>query len=90
MISVSVSKTKGVDAITFDDKDTFQSILANAVKVPGIVDVTDPEFYLEVVYDNENHQSLYLWIGEKRQSSSLMNTEDTHTNKKMMAKIGIR
>ena len=81
-ISVSISKTKGVDAITFVDPETnnaLQSIFANAVKEPGIVNVTDPEFFLEVIDDRENHHFFYLWIGEEGQRSSLMNTEDTHT-----------
>lgn len=80
--SISISKTKGVDAITFDDQETMntlQSIFASAVKVAGIADMTDPEFYLKVVDDKENQKRMHLWIGEKGQKSTIMNTEDTHT-----------
>ncbi|MBS4192411.1 hypothetical protein KHA94_19840 [Bacillus sp. FJAT-49705] len=80
--SISVSKTKGVDEITIDDKESinaFQSIFSSAVKEPGQVNMADPEFYLEVVYNKENHQSLYLWIGEKGQGSTFMKTEDSNT-----------
>ncbi|MGP7818246.1 hypothetical protein [Niallia sp. 01092] len=80
--SVSISKTKGVDEITFDDKesiDAFRSILPNAVKEAGIVNMADPEFYLDIGYNRKNHQSLYLWIGEKGQRNTFMKTEDTHT-----------
>jgi hypothetical protein len=81
-ISIGVSKSKGVDEIIFDDKESlksFQNIFSSAVKEDGIVDMADPEFYLDVVYDNNNQQSLYLWIGEKGQRSTFMKTEDTHT-----------
>lgn len=81
-ISISISKTKGVDAITFDDQETInalQSIFASAIKVAGIADMTDPEFYLKIVDNKENQQHFHLWIGEKGQKSTLMSTEDTHT-----------
>ena len=81
-MSISISKTKGVDAITFDDPETIhalQRFFRGAVKVAGIVDVADPEFYIEIVDDKENQQHMHLWIGEKGQTSTLMNTEDTHT-----------
>jgi len=80
--SISVSKTKGVDEITIEDKKSihaFLSIFSSAVKEPGIVNMTDPEFYLKVVYDKSNHESLSLWIGEKGQRSAFMKTEDITT-----------
>jgi len=80
--SVSVSKPDGSNEITFDDKESlkaFQNIFNSAVKEPGIVDMAPPEFYLEAIYDKENHPSFYLWIGEKGYRSTLMKTEDTHT-----------
>ncbi|RVT59968.1 hypothetical protein [Niallia taxi] len=80
--SISISKTNGVNEITFDDKDTlkaFQVIFSSAVREPGIVDMAAPEFYMDVVYDKDNQQSLYLWIGEKGQRSTFMKTEDTNT-----------
>jgi len=80
--SVSISKPKGFNEITFDDKESlkaFQDIFSSTVKEPGIVDMADPEFYLEVNSDKENQQSLYVWIGEIGQRSTFMKTEDTHT-----------
>lgn len=80
--SIIVSKNKGVDEVSIDDKESIkalQSILSSAVKEPGIVDMAAPEFYLEVVYDKENYKSFYLWVGEKGQRSTFMKTEDTHT-----------
>ncbi|WP_066070813.1 hypothetical protein [Neobacillus soli] len=81
--SIIVSKPKGFNEITFDDNKeslkTFQDIFSSAVKEPGIVNMADPEFYMNVVYDKNNQQSLYLWIGEKGQRSVFMKTEDTNT-----------
>lgn len=79
--SISISKTKGTNEITYDDKETleaFQEIFSSAVKESGIVDMADPEFYMDAVYEKDQ-QSLYLWIGEKGQRSTFMKTEDTHT-----------
>ncbi|MCM3601029.1 hypothetical protein M3175_09825 [Robertmurraya korlensis] len=80
--SVSISKTKGFHEITFSDQkslEAFHDIFSSAGKEPGIVNMADPEFYLKVNYDNENHQDFYVWIGEKGQRSTFMKTEDTHT-----------
>jgi hypothetical protein len=80
--SISISKSKGTNKITFDDKETleaFQDIFSSAVREPGIVKMADPEFYMDAVYEKESQQSLYLWIGEKGQRSTFMKTEDTHT-----------
>ena len=52
--SVSISKPKGFNEITFDDKESlkdFQNIFSSAVKEPGVVDKADPEFYLEAIYE---------------------------------------
>ena len=79
---IIVSKTKGVHAPVFEKEEvieTFKSIISGAVKENGIVNMANPELYMDVVYENENKQSFYLWIGEKRQKSTLMKTDDTHT-----------
>lgn len=80
--SVSISKPKGINEVTFEDQDSlesFQSIFSSAGKEPGIVDMADPEFYLTVNYDKGTHQDLYVWIGEKGQRSTFMKIEETHT-----------
>ena len=51
---MSISKAKGFNEITFDDKESlkaFQNIFSSAVKEPGVVDMADPEFYLEAIYE---------------------------------------
>ncbi|MFD1780818.1 hypothetical protein ACFSFW_19375 [Fredinandcohnia salidurans] len=75
--SITISKS-----ISFDDDESlsvFQNVFSSAVKEEGIVNMADPEYYLEVIYDKENRISLYLWIGDEGQRSTLMKTEDTHT-----------
>jgi hypothetical protein len=81
-IKISVSNSKGVDEIIFNDKESiksFQDIFSSAVKVDGISNMAKPGFYLNVVYDKNNQQSLHLWIGEKGQRSTIMKAEDTQT-----------
>ncbi|MBB6445619.1 hypothetical protein [Bacillus benzoevorans] len=54
--SVIISKPKGFNEITFDDKESLkalQNIFSSAIKEPGVVDMVDPEFYLEVIYGKE-------------------------------------
>jgi hypothetical protein len=80
--SISITKPKGFNKITFDDKESlkaFQDIFSNAVREPGEVDMANPEFYIDVIYDKNNQQSMYLWIGKKGQRSTFMKTEDTST-----------
>ncbi len=79
---IIVSKTKGVNATVFEKYEvieTFKNIISGAIKESGIVNMANPELYMDVVYENENKQSFYLWIGEKGQKSTLMKTDDTHT-----------
>lgn len=79
---VSISKTKGNSETVLEDSssiETLKSIISSAVKENGEVNMANPEFYMDVTYENENIQSFHLWIGEKGQKSTLMKTDDTHT-----------
>jgi len=85
---VSISKSKGFGKINsdffavFNDEETlktFRSLISSAVKEEGIVDMIEPEFDLEVIYENENLQQFHLWVGEKGQRSTLMKIDNTHT-----------
>ena len=85
---VSVSKSSGFDKVNadffavYEDKETldiFNNAISNAVKIPGIVDIIEPEFDLEVIYTDGSKQGYHLWVGEKGQKSTLMNVNDTHT-----------
>ncbi|WP_394191812.1 hypothetical protein [Paenisporosarcina quisquiliarum] len=79
---IIISKTKGVNATVFEKDEvieTFMNIISGAIKESGIVNMANPDLYMDVVYENGNKQSFYLWIGEKGQKSTLMKTDDTHT-----------
>ncbi|MBD8033963.1 hypothetical protein [Solibacillus merdavium] len=79
---VSISKTKGSNKIVLEDSssiETLKTIIMSGIKVNGIADMTNPEYYMNIIYENGNTQYFYLWIHEKGETSTLMNTEDTHT-----------
>ncbi|MEK4130021.1 hypothetical protein NYE67_10075 [Solibacillus sp. FSL W8-0474] len=79
---VSISKTKGSNKIVLEDSssiETLKTIIMSGVKVNGIADMTNPEYYIDVIYKNGDRQNFHLWISEKDETSTLMNTEDTHT-----------
>lgn len=81
MIKINVSKWEENDTIVFkDDKsiETFNTIFTSAVKADGIVNMTSPEFKINIFYANEIKQYFYLWLGDKGETSILMNTDDTH------------
>lgn len=74
--------SKGNNATIFEDADsikTLKSIISNAVQENGTVNMANPEFYMEVIFDIENKQSFHLWIGEKGEKGALMKTDDTNT-----------
>ena len=79
---VSISKAQGNIITVFDDEksiETFKSIISSAVNENGIVNIVNPEYYMDVVYANKNKQSFELWIGEKGEKSALMKTNNTYT-----------
>ena len=80
--SLSFSKPKGFNKVNFDDKETlnaFRDIFSSAIKEDGIVNMADPEFYMDVVYEKNNQLSLFLWIGGKGEKSTFMRADDTNT-----------
>lgn len=81
-ITISFLKPNGSSKVNFDDKETltaFRDIFSSAVKENGIVNIADPEFYMDVIYDKNEQSRLYLWIGEKGQRSTFMKINDTNT-----------
>jgi hypothetical protein len=76
-----------------DDKtiETFKNVISSAEKSEGIVNMSSPEFFLDVNYVNGNGKLFYLRLGEKGQRSSLMDHNDTHTiytvSEEMTAKL---
>lgn len=66
----------------FEDEESlevFEDAIENAEKQEGIVDVSPPDFDLEVVYQDQSIEELHLWVGWENEISLLMKVEDTHT-----------
>ncbi|MBD8035867.1 hypothetical protein H9635_03875 [Solibacillus sp. A46] len=78
---ISISKTNGSNKIVLEDSsiETLKTIIMSGIKVNGIADMTNPEYYMNIIYEDGNIQYFHLWIHEKGETSTLMNTEDTHT-----------
>ena len=85
---VSISNSNNIGNINtdffmvYEDEEVlevFQNLFRSAVKQEGIVDMSEPQFDLEVVYKEGNKKDYHLWLGEKDQKSTLMNIEDTNT-----------
>lgn len=65
----------------FDDSEIINTILdelAKAIKVEGIVDMSDPQFQIQLVDKYKAIQTYYLWLGKLGEKSTLMRTENTH------------
>jgi hypothetical protein len=78
--NISISKTKE-DGFVFENDEiieTFRGIISSAIKENGIVNMANPEYYMNVVYENGNKQSFHLWLGKKGQITTLMDTDDTY------------
>ncbi|MFD1739411.1 hypothetical protein ACFSCX_23300 [Bacillus salitolerans] len=63
------------ETLVIEDAKTIEIIkeaVGKAEKQPGIVDMADPEYKIEI-----GEETYFLWIDVK--SGTIMNTEDTHT-----------
>lgn len=61
--------------LQIEDEETISDIeeaINTAMKMPGIVDMADPEYRIEL-----GEQTYFLWLDEV--SGTIMNTVDTHT-----------
>ena len=85
---VSISKIKDSDATVSDfsgtlkDKEAlkiFKNIILDATKEEGIINMSNPEFNIELTYEDDSKQEFNLWLGKDGQKSSLMKTNDTHS-----------
>lgn len=82
IIEVIVSESNRSSLTASENEDfieSFKTILSSAVKMPGIANMANPEYFIEVVYENENKQRFNLWLGQTGEKSTLMKTDETHT-----------
>lgn len=80
--TISVSKTIDTSPIVLEEADKLEKlkqIISGAKKEKGIVNMANPDYYIEVIDTSNKKQHFHLWIGKEDQQSSLMNTDDTHT-----------
>ena len=62
VLSISVKKSKDGDVLILEEKkflNSFQDIFYSAVKEEGIVDMSDPEYYLDIEFDKGERQRIY-------------------------------
>lgn len=81
-INIANSKGNSGSPTIFEDEDsieTLKSIISNAEKEDGIVSMANPpDFYMNLIYNNDTEQGFHLWIGEHGEKSALMKPDDTH------------
>jgi hypothetical protein len=86
LTKVSISESIGFGQINpefFEEYDeevaikTFRSIFSSAVKEPGEVNISVPEFDVNVEFVDGSTQGFHLWLGEIGQKSTLMKIEST-------------
>ncbi|OUM92360.1 MAG: hypothetical protein C6W57_13095 [Caldibacillus debilis] len=74
MISFSKAKENALKTITDPEEiEQIEKTFHNAKKQSGIVDVTDPQYKVDL-----ENESYYLWFN-KDGTAVIMNTKDTHT-----------
>ncbi len=79
---ISISKSKGNNVTIFDDDfsiGVLKSVFSDVIKEDGIANMTNPDFYVDIVYENKLKQSFHLWLGGKFEKSTLMKLDDTNT-----------
>ena len=71
---VSASDTKQSEIFV-----TVKSILVDARKQDGVVDMVEPNYYLEMIYEDHTRKEFHLWLMDvEGGKGSIMETEDTH------------
>ena len=87
-VKVSISKSNGISGVNTDffkviEEESFlryiEKAITSAAKQPGIADMAEPDYDLEVVWSNGDRQGFHLWLGGKWQPSTIMDITDTHT-----------
>jgi hypothetical protein len=83
IVKISISEIKGNNDYVFADKDSIEflrGIALNAVKENRIVNMSNPNFNIDIEYKNKKTESLYLWLGGESEKSALMKMDDnSHT-----------
>jgi hypothetical protein len=65
----------------FEDRPTlnlFKLAVSKAVKLPGIVDVAQPDYDVEMVYANGHKEGLHMWLYPEGPAGAIMYLTNTH------------
>jgi hypothetical protein len=88
VVNVSISNSKGFYHVNqdffieYEDASSlsfFEDVYSSAEAIPGIVDMAEPEYDLEVTYSDGSTQGFHLWVGDEGEKSALMSMDDTNT-----------
>lgn len=85
-VSISASNNIGNLNLDFfavvDDAETvesLQNIISSANKLAGIVNVSKPNYDLQIIDEQGIEQGYHLWVGKAGQQGMLMDVQDSHT-----------
>lgn len=83
-----ISHTSDFGSISTDfvadirDPETLEFIVDEMVegsqRQPGDVDMAEPNYGLQIDYDDDSSETFYLWISPGESSGTLMDTSETH------------
>ena len=82
VMEVILSSSTLEDDIVIKDEAMLKELkdmISSSVKQDGIVNMANPDYYMDITLNNDKKQTYYLWVGENSQNSSLMKADDTHT-----------
>ena len=82
VMEVILSRSSLEDTIIFKDEASikeFKDMISSSIKQDGIVNMSNPDYDIDIMFKKDKKQTYYLWVGENRQNGSLMKADDTHT-----------
>lgn len=82
IVKIVVTATNEKHNIIVNDEaslESFGHIFSTASRRDGIANMIQPEYILNVVYEESEDEHIYLWLGNEGERSVLMNQDDTHS-----------
>ncbi|MFC3212363.1 hypothetical protein [Planomicrobium okeanokoites] len=79
---VELSEVKGFEPVVYVEAvelELFRNLFSSAEKEPGLVNMSDPDFYLTLVMKDGEKHYLNMWLGGEGEMASLMDSKATHT-----------
>lgn len=82
LIRMSFSEQSGERRENFEQRETLRTldeIFSSATEIKGFPMLSDPEYYVDAVYQNTEQTRYHLWIGDKGQESTIRNEGENDT-----------